>query len=176
MQAIPKPEINSTPLLGNAQTSRRQIVSLKAKAAMKRTWLEVCSDWLASSFGTITFLILNMVWFGAWVFFNAGIFKGVAPFDPFPFSFLTMVVSLEAIFLSIIVLISQNRASRIDELRQEIDLQVNIIAEQEITKIMEMLARLMERDHVSVSDDSVLKEMLKPIDRRKIEEELNKQL
>ena len=53
---------------------------------------------------------------------------GIKPFDPYPFGFLTMVVSLEAIILAILVLISQNRASRVDDIREEIDLQVNIIA------------------------------------------------
>lgn len=176
MQTLPKPEVNLTPSTKNTRTSRREIVSLKAKAAMKRTWLEVCSDWLADSFGTIAFLIINAVWFLVWMIFNSGIFKGLTPFDPYPFGLLTMMVSLEAIFLSIIVLISQNRASRIDELRQEIDLQVNIIAEQEVTKIMEMLAKLMERDHMDTSKDKVLEAMLKPIDRQKIEEELSEQL
>lgn len=176
MKEMPEPQVSLDPSSKNARTSRREVVSLKAKAAMERSWLEVCSDWLASSFGTITFLILNMAWFGAWMFFNSGIFKNVTAFDPYPFNLLTMVVSLEAIFLSIIVLISQNRASRIDELRQEIDLQVNIIAEQEVTKIMGMLAKLMKCDHLNVSHDKVLKEMLKPIDRQKIEEELSSQL
>lgn len=129
------------------QKSRREIVSLKAKAAMKRTWPEITADWLANSFGTVIFLCLNATLFAAWLLLNSGIIETVAPFDPFPFNLLTTVVSLEAIFLSIIVLISQNRASRLDELRQEIDLQVDTIAEQEITKIMEMLKKIMEREH-----------------------------
>lgn len=163
-------------LLQNQQTSRREIISLKAKAALKRTWLEKSADWMAGLLGSITFFILNAIWFLVWMVINSGAIKGITPFDPFPFGFLTMTVSLEAIFLSIIVLISQNRAAKVDQLRQEIDLQLNTISEQEITKIMEMLSKIMEHSHLNTSRDPVLKEMLKPIDREKIEEELNKQM
>ena len=160
----------------NTPLSRKAIISLKTKAATKRTWPEIYADWLADSFGTITFFVLNPILFLIWMFFNSGIFKNLPLFDPFPFNFLTMTVSLEAIFLSIIVLISQNRAAKVDELRQEIDLHLDIISEQEITKIMEMLAKIMEHNHLNVSGDSVLEEMLKPINTKKIEDDLNKQM
>ena len=166
--------INPAPSSGNTRLSRRAVISLKAKAAMKRTWPEIGADWLADSFGTITFFVLNAVWFIVWMFFNLGIFKNITQFDPFPFGLLTMAVSLEAIFLSIIVLISQNRSAKVDELRQEVDLQLNIISEKEITKVMEMLSKIMEHNHLNISDDPVLKEMLKPVDTEKIEDDLNR--
>lgn len=176
MQIIKDHQVNLEPSLEGARISRRAITSLKSRATMKRTWLEICADWLTGSFGTIVFLMLNIGWFIVWILFNSGILKNVRPFDPFPFGLLTMVVSLEAIFLSIIVLISQNRATKIDELRQELDLQLDLISEQEITKIMEMLAKVMEKNHLDISTDTVLKEMLKPTNTKKIEEDLKKQM
>ena len=176
MKNVKIPPVNLGASLENTKISRREIVSLKARIATQRTRPEICADWLASSFGTITFFILNVIWFLAWVIFNSGIFKNVTPFDPFPFNLLTTTVSLEAIFLSIIVLISQNRAAKVDQLRQEVDLQLDLIAEQEITKIMEMLKKLLTHDHVNVSKDAVLEEMLKPTDMQGIENELEKQM
>lgn len=171
-----KHQVNFEPSPENTQKSRKAIISLKSRAAMKRTWLEVCADWLSNSFGTIGFLIINIIWFSIWIAINLGWVKNIAPFDPFPFGLLTMVVSLEAIFLSIMVLISQNRAAKIDELRQELDLQLDLISEQEITKMMEMLAKIMENHKLNVSKDAVLAEMLKPTNTKKIEEDLKKQM
>jgi hypothetical protein len=68
-------------------------------------------------------LVLHVVWFGAWVTVNAGVVGGIRPFDPFPFRFLTMTVSLEAIFLALFVLASQNRLSRQADKRSHLDLQ-----------------------------------------------------
>lgn len=75
-----------------------------------------------------------------------------------------------------IVLIAQNRAAKIEDLRQEIDLQLNTISEKEITKIMEMLSKIMQYHKLDISNDAMLKEMLKPTDMEKLENDLNKQL
>ena len=161
----------------NTKISRRKaIISHKSKAQQQRTLVHKMADALASSVGTITFLVLNAIVFAIWIFFNAGIIEGVIPFDPFPFSFLTMAVSLEAIFLSIIVLVSQNRAAKSDQLRQELDLQLDLISEQEITKIMEMLAKIMESHKIDISGDKELMQMLKPTNTQKIEEEIEDEL
>jgi uncharacterized membrane protein len=104
-----------------------------------------------------------------------GLIPGLQPFDPFPFGLLTMVVSLEAIGLAIIVLISQNRASRIDDLREEIDLQINTVAEEEVTKIIQLQLKLLESNGVSV-DDPELKRMLNPLSSAEIERSLEREL
>ena len=74
-----------------------------------RSTAEQVSDWIACSAGSGPVLVLHVVWFGAWVIVNAGAVRGIRPFDPFPFPFLTLAVSLEAIFLALFVLASQNR-------------------------------------------------------------------
>lgn len=89
---------------------------------------------------------------------------------------MTTIVSLEAIILSIFVLISQNRGSKIDDLREEIDLQVDIITESEVTKLLLLVVRLLQKNGVDISSDKELEEMLKPINEAKIEKSLEKQV
>ena len=108
---VPTPE--------DAARRRSTIRSFKAKANEKRSEVDKAADFLTASFGTISHLLFNVLFFVAWIVWNGGVIPGLAVFDPFPFGFLTMVVSLEAIFLAIIVLISQNREARIADLREE---------------------------------------------------------
>ncbi|MEX1253327.1 MAG: DUF1003 domain-containing protein [Dehalococcoidia bacterium] len=110
--------------------------------------------------GSMVYVWLHVVWFGAWIAGNAVWFH----FDPFPFTFLTMIVSLEAIFLSTFVLISQNRQAYQADHRASVDLELNMVAEREITKMMDMIARLQQ--HLGMpaekENDTDLREMLEP--------------
>lgn len=160
----------------NALTSRRIVHSLKAKADMRRTFAERAADWMTRIFGTVTFLVTNALWFLSWILFNLYPPFGLQAFDPFPFIFLTTSVSLEAILLSIIVLISQNRASRIGDLREEIDLQMDVITEEEVTKLLEMMGRLMEKNGISVANDKVFQSMVVPTNLEKIERSLEREV
>lgn len=154
----------------------RLIKSFEAKAKAERTRAEWLADMITVRVGTIEFFIVNALWFLIWIGINIGIIPGVPRFDPFPFGLLTMIVSLEAIFLSIIVLISQNRAAKTDALREEIDLQINTISEEEITKIIQLLLKLMEHHHIRVPRDTNLKEMIKPTDTKKIEQSIEQEI
>jgi uncharacterized membrane protein len=87
-----------------------------------------------------------------------------------------MIVSLEAIFLSIFVLLSQKRSAKIDALREEVDLQIDIITEQELTKIMHLLVKLLEKNGIDTSKDLELQEMLKQLNTSKIEKVLEQQI
>lgn len=164
-------------LFGENEEPRRKIFrSIKAKADAKRTTIEKMADWMTANFGSMTFLLLNVFIFVAWILINTNQIKGISAFDPFPFSLLTTIVSLEAIILAIFVLISQNRNSKIDDLREETHLQINLIAEKEITKLMKMLAILLERQGVDLSQDPELKKLLKPISEEEIEKRLEKEI
>jgi uncharacterized membrane protein len=155
---------------GSGTPSHTKILkSLKAKADAKRTGTERLADFMTKTCGSFTFLLLNALWFFVWVFLNTGILKGVVPFDPYPFQFLTMVVSLEAIILAIFVLISQNRGTKIDDVREELHLQINMISEKEITKIVELLKILLEKNGVDLSGDKELQHILKPLNTNRIE-------
>lgn len=157
-------------------STRQAIHSLKLKADAKRTWAEKLADWMTMRFGSMGFLGLNVGWFVIWLVLNGGLIPNLKPFDPFPFSLLTMIVSLEAIILSVFVMISQNRTSKIDELREEIDLQVDIISESEMTKLLVMMKLLLEKNGIDISDDPDLESMLKPTNPEEIEEALEEEV
>lgn len=155
--------------------SFRRVQSFQARANAHRSKSARATDWMTSRFGSVGFLIGNAIFFMAWMLLNSGLIPGVQVFDKYPFTFLTMVVSLEAIFLSIIVLISQNRAAHIADVREEIDLQLDVITEEELTKVMEMVAFLAAKQGYDTNDKS-LKQMLKQLDVNKISQLLEKQL
>lgn len=154
---------------------RLVIQSLRAKADAKRSLSDKIADRLTRRFGTVLFLSLNAIWFTIWVILNTNLIPGVEPFDPFPFGLLTMIVSLEAIFLAIIVLISQNREAKIAELREEIDLQMTSIAESEVSKVIEMLGLLLKKNGVKL-DDPEIEDMVRPIKTEEVEKILEKEL
>ena len=104
-----------------------------------RSTAEQISDWIATSAGGGPVLLLHVVWFGAWVAVNAGLVRRIPPFDPFPFPFLTLAVSLEAIFLALFVLASQNRLGRQADKRAHLDLQIDLLAEREMTAVLQLL-------------------------------------
>jgi uncharacterized membrane protein len=107
------------------------------------TPLQKIADWIAWFSGSMSFLLLNLLWFGIWILINVAP-VGIPHFDPFPFGLLTMIVSLEAIFLSCFVLISQNRQSEKDHVRSDIEYDVNIKAELEVSHLHEKVDRLYE--------------------------------
>ena len=150
--------------------------SLKSKEDAKRSSWDKFADWLTDISGTILFLFVNCLIFAIWIIVNVNVIPGLEPFDPFPFGFLTMAVSLEAIILSIVVLISQNRASKIADLRQEVDLQINVKTEAEITKLLELVTLLLQKHEFSIDQDPMLQEMLQPVELDKIEDMLEKEI
>ena len=79
--------------------------------------------------GSLRFVYLHSVWFGIWVLINIGILGASLKFDPFPFGLLTMIVSLEAIFLSTFVMVSQNRQAKRSDIRAQMDFETNLRAE-----------------------------------------------
>jgi uncharacterized membrane protein len=104
-----------------------------------------------------------MLWFGGWIALN--IMPGIPHRDPFPFAFLTLVVSLEAIFLSTFILISQNHDSRVSEKRNHLDLQINLLSEQENTKMLTILQQIAAKVGVEIAEDAharVLEEQIHP--------------
>jgi CRP/FNR family cyclic AMP-dependent transcriptional regulator len=107
------------------------------------TPLQRVADWIAWFSGSMLFLLLNAVWFFTWIVLNTFLLRNAA-FDPFPFGLLTMIVSLEAIFLSCFVLVSQNRQAEKDRVRSDIEYEVNIKAELEISHLHEKTDRIYE--------------------------------
>ena len=145
---------------------------VKSHLAFHRTLLDKIADAFTQHFGSLWFLIVNAALFLGWIEWNLG-WLGLPIFDPFPFGLLTMLVSLEAIFLAIIVLISQNRQSKTADIRQQIDFEVNVRAEAEVTRILRMLDEI--HRHLAISKQDVeLIEMERETDLGEIQEEIER--
>jgi uncharacterized membrane protein len=129
------------------------IIRLEEATKAGRTRAERVADGITRFCGSMTFVWLHVIWYGAWIGANVLLPAGQR-FDPFPFSFLTLVVSLEAIFLATFILLSQNRQKALDDRRAQLDLQVNLLSEQENTKMLELLERIARQVGVDVSDDA----------------------
>jgi uncharacterized membrane protein len=134
--------------------TRQNVVAMRQleEAAMaKRTGADRVAAVIARFCGQMTFVWIHVVLFAAWIAYNT--IPWVKPFDPYPFTFLTLVVSLEAIFLSTFILISQNYDMRVAERRNQLDLQINLLAEQENTKALQILERIAKKVGAHMGDD-----------------------
>jgi uncharacterized membrane protein len=138
----------------------RAIAQLERRDQESRSFVDRISTSITRKAGSGAALVVHAIWFFVWVVANAGLF-GLQPFDPFPFSLLTTIVSLEAIFLTLFVLISQNRMSHEADRRAELDLQVNLLAEQEDTMILRILHDISRHLGLQSSASKDLAELLK---------------
>jgi uncharacterized membrane protein len=153
------------------------IARLEHEALHKRSLTDRISDRITRFAGSSVFIGLHIIWFSVWMILNLGRIDRIHPFDPYPFTFLTMIVSLEAIFLSIFVLISQNRMAHQADRRAHLDLQINLLAEQENTMKLRMLERLWEQQ--GIKTESVNEEvhaLFEKTDLHALMHELEKQL
>jgi len=131
------------------------IRELEEAAKRERRPSDRVAEAIAGFCGSMMFVWVHVVWFGGWIAFN--VIPGLPHIDPFPFTFLTLVVSLEAIFLSTFILISQNHDTRITERRNHLDLQINLLSEQENTKMIAMLRAIAAHIGAELGHDPHLK-------------------
>jgi len=133
-------------------------VRLRVETVSRRTFQERMADAITAFSGRMSFLYLHGLWFGLWLLLNTGWF-GIRPFDPFPYSLLTMIVSLEAIFLSTFVLISQNRSGAEADRRADLALHIELLTEHEVTRVLQMLDAIQERLGVANDPESDLAQL-----------------
>lgn len=141
-----------------------RVSALEAAEHRKATRGDRIADAITNFSGSMTFVWLNVLSIAAWIAVNLALPKP-RRFDPFPFSLLTLLLSVEAIFLAIFILISQNRAARINEKRSHLDLQLNILSEQENTKMLLMLEQIgnaVGAEIRGIPDVKVLEQPTKP--------------
>jgi uncharacterized membrane protein len=170
----------ATPIAGERRVRRsaginKAFAAIKAQHAANRSSMEILADRMIGVASSTPFLVIHAVLFVAWIVWNT---PGVPlpQFDPYPYGMLTTIVSLEAIFLSIFVLMTQSRESRIGELREELTLQVNLRMEEEITKTLHLVAGLYARLNLALAEDPELRAMLEPLDPKKMEQDLAEQI
>lgn len=118
---------------------------------LARSMAERISDWVACTAGSGGVMLVHVIWFAGWIAVNDALVPGLRPFDPFPFPFLTLTVSLEAIFLALFVLASQNRLARQADKRSHLDLQIDLLAEREMTAVLQLLQDIARHLHVPTS-------------------------
>jgi uncharacterized membrane protein len=128
----------------------RAVSSFEHGERNRRSAIERVSDAIAAVSGSTASLVAHAAFFGSWLLLNTIGMPGVRVFDPFPFGLLTTIVSLEAIFLSLVILNSQSRMSRQAERREHLDLQINMLAEQESTATLKLLRCLCEHEGVDL--------------------------
>jgi uncharacterized membrane protein len=157
----------SSPALSHIMMQNiRTIVDLRSNAARERGLQDRIADVVTAFSGRMLFVYVHIAWFGLWILLNTGRF-GLPVFDPFPYGLLTMIVSLEAIFLSTFVLISQNRQSEEAERRSDLDLQMDLLTEHELTRALLMLDMIQDKLGIENDTDPELAELeqeIKPED------------
>jgi uncharacterized membrane protein len=169
----PAPRAVSTHMERNV----RAIATLEEHAMADRGPADRLSDAITRVAGSTGFVVGHVAVFTAWITLNTVPVASVPVFDPYPFSFLTLVVSLEAIFLSIFVLMSQNRAARLADRRAHLDLQVDLLAERELTAMLHMLRALCAKEQVVLDDVGTdVKDLLEETDVTALASDLDEKL
>lgn len=139
------------------------VIRLEREVRERRTKGDCAIDAITAFCGSMPFVWVHVVWFSAWVGYD--VLRNHATFDPYPYQLLTLIVSLEAILLSTFILISQNRDARQNDRRNHLALQIELLSEQEGTKMLKLLDRIARK--LGVADDSdptiqVLEESTRP--------------
>jgi uncharacterized membrane protein len=128
------------------------IARLEHEALYRRSATERASDAIVKFCGSVRFLLIQLFVVAVWIGVNLNLLPGVQPFDPFPFGVLALVVSAEAALLTIFVLVSQNRMTRQAEKRSHLDLQISMLAEQELTTLLQMQRKVCEKLGIDIGE------------------------
>jgi uncharacterized membrane protein len=166
-----------TPPAHPTQLNIDAIARLEHEALHRRSIAEKVSDAVAKFIGSVPFLMLQVLLVLTWSAINLKVIPGVKPFDPFPFGILALVISSESVLLTIFVLISQNRMARQADRRSHLDLQVGMLAEQELTAMLQMQHKICQRLGIeATSTDHELKNFSDATDVGKLASELEDKL
>ena len=170
----------STTSNGNSRTGRtaeelteqniEKVTKLEQAAREQRTSADRIAEKIANFCGSMSFVWVHVIGFAGWILLNS--IPGLRHVDPFPFTFLTLIVSLEAIFLSTFILISQNLETRMSERRSHLDLQLNMLAEQENTKMIGILLAIAEKVGADMSEDPHLEALSEETMPEKLAEQI----
>jgi uncharacterized membrane protein len=143
------------------------IAQLEGAAGAKRSRADRVADLISGFVGSMVFVYIHVLWFAVWIIVNsASVVPAQWHFDPYPYTFLTFVVSLEAIFLSTFILISQNHEERLARRRNHLDLQINLLSEQENSTILKMLASIERR--LKIAGDPDIRALAEDVEPEKV--------
>lgn len=136
---------------------------LKRESDLNKSAQDRIADAITNFSGSMLFLYLHAAWFGVWIPVNMGWIPHVKPFDVYPFGLLTMIVSLEAIFLSTLVMISQNRQAVQGDQQRQLDLQIDLLAEYEITRMLRLVDKIAEKMDITDAYDKEIDQLVEPV-------------
>jgi uncharacterized membrane protein len=135
-----------------AEQNINSVARLEQEFLQQRTFIERMSDAIGAFVGTMACVLIHVTWFTAWILVNTGRIPRIHRFDPFPFLLLGMCVSLEAVILTTFVLMKQNRMSKRADRRDQLNLQIDLLAEKEVTKILQLLRQVC--DHLGLQESA----------------------
>jgi len=172
MRAVSESESKSNETLSQVvQENIRDVLAGRKRLERKQTRSERLAGVIASLAGSMWFAYLHVAWFAAWIGWN--VWRGDHAIDPYPFGMLTTVVSLEAIFLTLMVLVSQNREAKLEEQRADLDLQIDLLAERELTRILCIVAEIAKKmdldqcniDTAGLEQETQVRELLQQLEK-----------
>jgi uncharacterized membrane protein len=148
----------------------RRLQELRDELELGKGFKDRLAEQITRWSGSMTFIVLHAVWFAAWIAINAG-WTPLHKFDP-GFQMLTMIVSLEAIFLTTFVLVAQNREAEVDSERNELDLQIDLLAEYELTRVLTLVDSIADHLGLKVAEDPELDELERDVAPEAVVKEL----
>lgn len=163
---------NRTPVF---EQNVERVVKLAQDASERRSLTTKIGARLTSGFGTMASVILHLLAIAGWCLVNSGWLKELKPFDPYPFNLLTLIVSFESVLIALFVLLTQNRMSREADLRAHLNLQMGILIEQEMTAVLQLTKKLVEREGLLEAEEEV-EQLLEQTDIEQLADELEKKL
>ncbi len=160
MNASPGENASAGRPTSTVQSNIQSVAELERAFEEARTPVDRIADAIGDFSGSMAFVALHAVWFIAWFLINTGLIPHVPRFDPYPFILLAMIVSVEGVLLSTFVLMKQNRMQRKADLRNHLDLQINLLSEKEVTKSLQLLQVICTKLEIAgVQPDSELADM-----------------
>ena len=155
----------------------RSVSDMEASLEQHRTFVDRVADLIGGFSGSMTFVFIHICWFIAWFLLNT-LPLGLKHFDPYPFILLAMIVSVEGVLLSTFVLMKQNRMQQRIDIRDQLNLQIDLLAEKEVTKSLQMLRAICDKLDIqpSAEDDQELKEMASTTSVDMLAERVRKEL
>jgi uncharacterized membrane protein len=155
---------------GMARVVERNVRALLARREEEdqtKTRSERIADGVTRFAGSMTFVYIHLVMYGAWILVNSGVIPGVPRFDP-TFVILAMEASVEAIFLSTFVLISQNRMAALADKRADLDLHTSLLSEHEITRMLSLVQQMAAGMGIQEAEDPELDELARDVHPEKV--------
>ncbi|KYF78173.1 hypothetical protein BE11_06925 [Sorangium cellulosum] len=167
-------QLDRSEVEGVIRRNIQALLEVRKEVERKKSFQEALADKITGFTGSMTFVFLHAALVGGWLVVNTGVIPFIEPFDPFPFVMLAMIASVEAIFLSTFVLISQNRMQALADKRADLDLQVNLLAEHEVTRLIELVDGISRHLQVPRPSDPHLEELKKDVHPEVVLEEIER--